>query len=303
MAYKNTAGGSGTPGGSNTQVQFNDAGSFGGDAGFTYNKTDNNLTIQGPAGAAGGNLYFDTNGEFRNQSIQVIDQPTTDTLGGFLTIQAGLGNGTGNGGSMNIYAGEAGATGNGGTLNLTAGGGGATAGNGGSISISGGYPNGSTGNGGNVGIYGSDAAATSGDGGSVELFSGNAQGGNSNGGNIAIVAGTKTGSGTDGYVYVQDGVGNNIYMDNAEMDFGHSSKVYNFFSAGIKAIINTASVISTDKTFTFPNQTGTFSIVTSGSGAPGTTPAALGQIYVDTSGLKAYISCGTSSSSDWKIMN
>jgi hypothetical protein len=43
-------GGNGTPGGSNTQVQFNDAGSFGGDSGFTYNKnTDvlsvNNLTV------------------------------------------------------------------------------------------------------------------------------------------------------------------------------------------------------------------------------------------------------------------
>jgi len=33
------------PGGSNTQVQFNDNGSFGGDSGFTYNKTDNTVTI------------------------------------------------------------------------------------------------------------------------------------------------------------------------------------------------------------------------------------------------------------------
>ena len=32
-------GGGGTPGGSNTQVQFNDGGSFGGDAGMTFNKT------------------------------------------------------------------------------------------------------------------------------------------------------------------------------------------------------------------------------------------------------------------------
>ena len=34
----------GTPGGSNTQVQFNDGGSFGGDAGFTFNKTTNSIT-------------------------------------------------------------------------------------------------------------------------------------------------------------------------------------------------------------------------------------------------------------------
>ena len=37
-------GGGGTPGGSNTQVQFNDGGSFGGDAGFTYDKDDNSIT-------------------------------------------------------------------------------------------------------------------------------------------------------------------------------------------------------------------------------------------------------------------
>lgn len=39
------AGGGGTPGGSNTQVQFNDSSAFGGDAGLTYNKTSNVLTL------------------------------------------------------------------------------------------------------------------------------------------------------------------------------------------------------------------------------------------------------------------
>ncbi len=46
------SGGGGTPGGSDTQVQFNDAGSFGGDAGFTYNKTSDILTLGGGASAA-----------------------------------------------------------------------------------------------------------------------------------------------------------------------------------------------------------------------------------------------------------
>jgi hypothetical protein len=41
------AGGSGSPGGSDTQVQFNDGGSFGGDAGMTYNKTTDALTVTG----------------------------------------------------------------------------------------------------------------------------------------------------------------------------------------------------------------------------------------------------------------
>ena len=39
--------GGGTPGGSNTQVQFNDAGAFGGDAGMVFNKTTNVLTVSG----------------------------------------------------------------------------------------------------------------------------------------------------------------------------------------------------------------------------------------------------------------
>jgi hypothetical protein len=38
-------GGNGTPGGANTQVQFNDSGTFGGDAGFFYNKDTNLLTV------------------------------------------------------------------------------------------------------------------------------------------------------------------------------------------------------------------------------------------------------------------
>ncbi len=38
------SGGGGTPGGLNTQVQFNDAGSFGGDAGLTYAKSTDTLT-------------------------------------------------------------------------------------------------------------------------------------------------------------------------------------------------------------------------------------------------------------------
>ena len=39
-------GGNGVPGGANTQVQFNDAGEFGGDSGFTYNKTTNTLFVE-----------------------------------------------------------------------------------------------------------------------------------------------------------------------------------------------------------------------------------------------------------------
>jgi len=50
--------GNGTVGGSNTQIQFNDAGNFGGAAGFTFNKTTNNMAVPGNVTAS----YFIGNG-------------------------------------------------------------------------------------------------------------------------------------------------------------------------------------------------------------------------------------------------
>lgn len=48
-----TATGSGTPGGSDTQVQFNDGGSFGGDANFTFDKTTDILSVAGGVSVTG----------------------------------------------------------------------------------------------------------------------------------------------------------------------------------------------------------------------------------------------------------
>jgi len=44
-AAGSNGGGNGNPGGANTQVQFNDEGTFGGDSGFTYDKNTNILTV------------------------------------------------------------------------------------------------------------------------------------------------------------------------------------------------------------------------------------------------------------------
>ena len=56
-------GGNGSPGGSNSQVQFNDAGDFGGDAGFTYDKINNVLAVTGNIVSynysSSGNIYAD----------------------------------------------------------------------------------------------------------------------------------------------------------------------------------------------------------------------------------------------------
>ena len=41
-------------------------------------------------------------------------------------------------------------------------------------------------------------------------------------------------------------------------------------------------------------------VVTSGAGVPGTTPATVGDKYIDTTGNRVYIATGTSSSADWE---
>lgn len=58
LSWVAQTGGGGTPGGSNTEVQFNDGGSFGGNANFTFNKTTNTLTIGNIASVD--SLTFDT---------------------------------------------------------------------------------------------------------------------------------------------------------------------------------------------------------------------------------------------------
>ena len=52
-------GGGGSPGGSDTQVQFNDSSSFGGDADLTWNKTSNTLTIAGHLAATTKSFLID----------------------------------------------------------------------------------------------------------------------------------------------------------------------------------------------------------------------------------------------------
>ena len=81
------AGGGGTPGGANTQVQFNDGGTFGGNGQFVYNKTTNIVT----AGAFAGN----TNGTGQNFQVGddawIGDINTADTIG--IKGQQNAGNG------------------------------------------------------------------------------------------------------------------------------------------------------------------------------------------------------------------
>lgn len=56
VAQSGGGGGNGTPGGSNTQVQFNDANSFAGNAGFTFNKTTTTVTANNFVATSSANL-------------------------------------------------------------------------------------------------------------------------------------------------------------------------------------------------------------------------------------------------------
>jgi len=77
----------GTPGGSTTQVQFNDAGSFGGDADFTWDKTTNTLTIAGINFGRGGGAVS-ANTAIGYQSINGTATGNSNTAVGFQSLFA-----------------------------------------------------------------------------------------------------------------------------------------------------------------------------------------------------------------------
>jgi hypothetical protein len=70
-ANDETGGAGASPGGSDTFVQFNDSGLFGGDAGLTYNKTTDVLSVTGAVNVA-------TSGDYRINNVSVL---TSTTLG------------------------------------------------------------------------------------------------------------------------------------------------------------------------------------------------------------------------------
>ena len=65
-------GGGGTPGGADTQVQFNDGGAFGGDPGLTYDKTTDKLTV-------GGDIDLDDGGTF-STTLQTVTPTANRTV-------------------------------------------------------------------------------------------------------------------------------------------------------------------------------------------------------------------------------
>ena len=167
--------GGGEPGGEDTQVQFNDAGEFNGDAAHTFNKGTGEVSV--------GKLDVLT-GQVRTPDAAT---PTGDGISFNLEVGVG-GEVSGRGGSANFMAGDA-----------------ITNGSGGGVWLQGGYAAG-TGTGGNVGMMGgfADAIGFGGD-----MWLGASDGGyiNGCGGRATLQAGNADGLGFGGAVRITSGYG------------------------------------------------------------------------------------------------
>lgn len=94
IAFQNAGNGKSKPGGSDTYTQFNDGGTFGGDAGFTYNKTTDTATLAGSLiinNNAGG-IRIGTSGTssptlFQVNTNDVENLQAGGTLAGFMGSQ------------------------------------------------------------------------------------------------------------------------------------------------------------------------------------------------------------------------
>lgn len=163
--------GGGTPGGSDTQIQFNDAGAFGGDADYTWTKATNLLVLG-----------------------------STATPG---TIRGGPGTAA-NGATLKIFGGAAGTTNAGGILTLEGGPGGATSGNSAGVNINSGTV--TDGDAGSIFITGRDGVGTSRAGGAISGTAGNSTTA-VQGANVSWTAGNGGPTGNGGTVTLKAGNG------------------------------------------------------------------------------------------------
>lgn len=157
-----------SPAGSNTQIQFNNSGSFGADTNFTWTTGSRLLTL-GASAANSGITLGATAGN--NTTIQQIG--IASGTAGTLNV-LGAASTTGIGGDVIVKGGQTGnSTGTGGGVILLGGIGGASGGTGGSARVQGGVAA-TNGNGGFVSIDGGDGqhATTNADGGAVLVTGG-----------------------------------------------------------------------------------------------------------------------------------
>lgn len=282
-----TGGGGGTPSAPDTSVQFNDGGSFGGDASFVWDKIDKVLTLTGEdfAKITAGYSTVDS-----DQPLSLLltgaNAVAMDKSGGNLRMIGGNATGNEEGGKIRGTSGDGGDTGTGGAVEFEAGVGGATSGSGGSISLTAGSAQGGDSDGGGVtitaghktgaGIAGNlilnaGSGGDTGTGGSFYANGGNGGSTSGAGGELHFAGGNGVTEGNGGSLffgggYANSGVGSNFnggdiyFTPGNKINSGNDGQIhFQNPSSGLGAIFDT-SLLSSDKTFTFPDQSGTFAL-------------------------------------------
>lgn len=244
----------GNPAGTNTQIQFNNNGVFGASADFTWNDTTKVLGLMSTDNIAtvstGGELDITLGGDGERLFVSTHNGTSLGSTGGDVAFVLGNGITTGTGGGFFVTAGNGGVTdAQGGIISLFSGSG-QGAGFGGDIDIVAGN-GGASGGGAAIRFTTGDSGATSGDGGNMFFNAGIANNGTGsggtlfisagaglNGGDIRLQPGAKSGAGNRGHVKIQNEV------------------------TGFNAILSTALFGTADRTYTFPDQSGTFAMLT-----------------------------------------
>lgn len=131
----------------------------------------------------------------------------------------------------------------------------------------------------------------------IILIGGAGGAGNTDGGDAQLIGGLRSGTGVGGDVVLQVGDGGVVKIIDTDVAASVSYDLSN---------------ISIDRTYTLPDDDGTLALlsdvtarptISSGAGAPASTPTKVGDIYIDTTGDDAYVAVGTASSADWEKTN
>ena len=211
-------GGTSTPSGDNTDIQFNDNSSFGGESGLTWNKATKVQSVSG-------DITLTTNPTPTTRVIQTDNQSVSNKAAATLSILTGDGNGTGKGGAINIIAGDNGASSTtfGANVNVTAGNAGDTNA-GGDINLTSGIGGATSGNSGAISLI--IPAPVAGDGSDFTFTGSSGVGTNKNGSDFSIVLGDNTGSGIPGKLSVEyDGINQTAVAKNMVFFEGTSATV------------------------------------------------------------------------------
>lgn len=187
----------------------------------------------------GGGVSFGTDNQvpFMNAAGTDFEYSSNFTHNGSGNLTLGLGiSGTAGGGNLAFIAGTGSASGDGGAITVQGGAGGATSGAGGDLTLNGG-PTTTNGSGGSVNINGG-GNLISGTPGNINIIGGDGGITDQNGGNVNAWGGIGNGTGVRG-----------------DVTFRSRS------TASLSAIFDTSLISATDKVYFFPDQSGTFALL------------------------------------------